>query len=308
MKTASSITELIGNTPLLYLKKLPNIEGAKADIAVKLESFNPCSSIKDRIGLSMIEAAEKEGKVSKATVFIEPTSGNTGIGLAMVCAAKGYKITIVMPENMSEERKKIMRALGADLILTPKEKGMKGAVETAEKLTRENKNYIMLNQFENPANPEIHEKTTAMEIWNDTGGKVDVVVAGTGTGGTVTGTGRKLKELKKSITVVAVEPAESPVLSGGKPGPHKIQGMGPGFVPKVFDSKVVDEIMHVNYEDSAKTARMAAKTEGLVCGISSGAVLHAAVELSKRPEYIGKLIVAILPDTGERYLSTDLYN
>ena len=304
-KIAKDITQLIGNTPLVKLNKLN--EGIATNILVKIESFNPLSSIKDRIALSMIEAAERSGKIKKDTVFIEPTSGNTGIGLAFVCAAKGYKLALTMPETMSIERRQLLKALGAELILTEGSKGMGGAVSKAEEIARTDKKYMLLQQFENPANPEIHRKTTALEIWNDTNGDVDILVAGVGTGGTITGVGEVLKKKKKGIKVIAVEPKDSPVLSGGKPGPHKIQGIGAGFVPKVLNNKVIDEIIQVSNEDAFETARQLAKSEGILAGISSGAALWAALEMAKRPENKDKTIVVILPDSGERYLSTELF-
>ena len=304
-KIAKDITETIGNTPLVRLRKIS--KGLGADLIAKLESFNPLSSVKDRIGLAMIERAEREGKLKPGMTVIEPTSGNTGIALAFVCACRGYRVVLVMPETMSVERRKLLKALGAELILTPGNEGMPGAIKKAEELVRKNPNYFMPQQFRNPANPEIHRKTTALEIWEDTDGKVDVVVAGVGTGGTITGCAQVLKNLKPSVKAVAVEPAESPVLSGGKPGAHKIQGIGAGFIPKVLNLKLIDEIIQVKSEDAGEMARRLAREEGILAGISSGAVLWAGVELAKRKENKGKMLVLILPDTGERYLSTWLF-
>jgi cysteine synthase A len=304
-KIAKDITGLIGNTPLVKLNKIG--KGTGASIIVKVESFNPLSSIKDRIALSMIEAAEKSGNVKKDTIFIEPTSGNTGIGLAFVCAAKGYKLVLIMPETMSIERRQLFKALGSEVILTEGSKGMSGAVEKAEEMAAADKKYLLLQQFENPANPEIHRKTTALEIWNDTDGKIDILVAGVGTGGTITGVGEILKKKKKTVKVIAVEPKGSAVLSGGKPGPHAIQGIGAGFIPEVLNRKIIDEIITVSNDDAFETARELAKKEGILAGISSGAALWAALQAAKRPENKGKLIVVVLPDSGERYLSTGLY-
>ncbi|MFC1674910.1 cysteine synthase A [Candidatus Omnitrophota bacterium] len=304
-KIAKDITELIGNTPLVRLSKLAGDSGAF--VAAKLESFNPCSSIKDRIGLSMIEEAQKSAKLKKGTVIVEPTSGNTGIGLACVSAVKGYKLILTMPDTMSLERRQLLSTLGAEIILTPGSEGMAGAVKKAEELTKENKNYFMPQQFKNPANPAIHRKTTAEEIWRDTDGKVDILVSGVGTGGTITGISEAIKKKKPAFRAIAVEPKDSPVLSGGKPGPHKIQGIGAGFVPDVLRKDLVDEIIQVSNEDAKETAKRLAKEAGILAGISSGAAVWAALEVAKRVENKGKLIVVILPDTGERYLSTGLF-
>jgi cysteine synthase A len=301
-KIAENITELVGNTPLVRLSRLA--KGLGADVIAKLESFNPCASVKDRIGLSMIEAAEREGRIQKDTVVLEPTSGNTGIALAFVCAAKGYKCKLVMPETMSIERRKLFKIFGADLVLTPGPEGMPGALRKAEELAASDSKYFIPQQFKNPANPEVHRKTTAEEIWNDTDGKVDVLVAGVGTGGTITGVAEVIKPRKPSFRAVAVEPVDSPVLSGGKPGPHKIQGIGAGFVPDVLRMELVDEIIKVSNEDAATLARSLALEEGILAGISSGANVWAALEVAQRPESKGKMIVVIVPDTGERYLST----
>jgi cysteine synthase A len=304
MACAEKITDLIGNTPLVKINKI-NEGGAL--VYVKLESFNPLHSVKDRIALAMIETAEKEGRIKKETVIIEPTSGNTGIGLAYVAAVKGYRIILTMPETMSIERRKLLKALGAELELTEGAKGMKGAIARAEELAASIPNSFIPQQFDNPANPVVHEKTTGPEIWNDTGGKVDILIGGVGTGGTVTGAGRYLKSKKSSIKVIAVEPSASPVLSGGQPGPHKIQGIGAGFQPGVYDPKVIDEIYQTDDVKAGNAARRLAREEGILAGISSGSALEAALTLSKRPENRGKTIVAVLPDTGERYLSTWLW-
>lgn len=301
------LTKTIGNTPLVKLNRLA--KGLDATVVAKVEYFNPLGSVKDRIGLAMIEAAEAAGNIKDDTVILEPTSGNTGIALAFVCAARGYKLVLVMPETMSIERRKLLKALGADLVLTPGSKGMKGAVETAEDMYAKNsKYYYVPQQFRNPANPEIHRKTTAEEIWRDTDGDVDIVVAGVGTGGTITGIADVIKSRKPGFKAIAVEPAASPVLEGGKPGPHKIQGIGAGFIPDVLEPDLIDEIIPVTNEDAFVTSRRLAKEEGLVVGISSGAATWAALKVAARPENKGKLIVVILPDTGERYLSTELFD
>ncbi|GHT05508.1 cysteine synthase [Bacteroidia bacterium] len=301
------LTDLVGNTPLLELSSYEKSKGVGARIIAKLEYFNPAGSVKDRIALAMIEDAEKSGVLKSGATIIEPTSGNTGVGLAFVAAAKGYKLTLTMPETMSLERRNLLKALGANLVLTPGADGMKGAIAKANALRDETPGAIILQQFENPANPAIHYLTTAEEIWRDTDGKVDILVGGVGTGGTISGTGRRLKELNPNVQVIAVEPADSPVLSGGNPGPHKIQGIGAGFVPKTYNSDVVDRIIQVSNDNALRTGRELAKTEGLLVGISSGAAAFAATTLAAQPENKGKNIVVILPDTGERYLSTILY-
>ncbi len=305
-KIYEDLTKTIGNTPLVRLNRIA--KGLDATVLVKLESFNPLSSVKDRIGVSMIEAAEKAGHIKENTIILEPTSGNTGIALAFVSAAKGYKLVLVMPETMSIERRKLLKALGADLVLTPGSQGMKGAVNTAEEmLAKDPRYYYIPQQFRNPSNPEVHRKTTAEEIWRDTDGMVDFVVAGVGTGGTITGIAEVIKSRKPGFKAVVVEPSASPVLSGGKPGPHKIQGLAPGFVPDVLKLDLVDEIVKVEYEDAVNTARRLAREEGILVGISSGAAAWAGLQLAARPENKGKQIVVILPDTGERYLSTELF-
>ena len=298
---SNNITETIGNTPIVRLNKLT--KDSKADVVVKLESFNPLSSVKDRISVAMVEAGEEAGLITKDSILIEPTSGNTGIGLAFVAAERGYRLILTMPDTMSIERRKLLTLLGAEIVLTPGAEGMKGAVAKADELVKDIPNAVMPQQFKNQANPKIHKETTAQEIWRDTDGKVDIFVSGVGTGGTITGVGQALKELKPEVQAIAVEPETSPVLSGGKPGPHKIQGIGPGFVPDVLDTKVIDEIIQVSDENAAKTLLELAREEGILAGISSGAATYAALELSKREDNTGKLIVVILPDTGERYLS-----
>lgn len=306
-KIAKQLTELIGNTPLLELSNYEAKNNLEAKLIAKVEYFNPLGSVKDRVANAMIEEGIKQGKVNKDTVIIEPTSGNTGIGLAFVTAVKGLRLILTMPETMSVERRRIVSALGAEVVLTPGSDGMKGAIAKAEELVKEYGNAIIPQQFENEANPAIHYETTGVEIYEDTDGKVDIFVAGVGTGGTVTGTGKALKERNPNVKVVAVEPASSPVLSGGKPGPHKIQGIGAGFVPKVLDLDIVDEIIKVENDDAFEAARAVAKSDGLLVGISSGAAIYATTQLAKRPENKGKNIVVLLPDTGERYLSTSLF-
>ncbi|HBH85508.1 MAG: cysteine synthase A [Bacteroidetes bacterium GWE2_41_25] len=307
-KVAKNLTELIGNTPLLELSNFNQVNNTLATIIAKLEFFNPGSSVKDRIGYSMIKDAEEKGLINKDTIIIEPTSGNTGIALAFIAAAKGYKLILTMPETMSVERRNLLKALGAEIVLTPGEKGMTGALNKAAELTENIAHSFMPQQFKNPANPEIHKRTTAEEIWRDTKGNVDIFIAGIGTGGTITGVGEILKKRRPQIKIIGIEPADSPVLSGGNPGPHKIQGIGAGFVPDVLNKSVIDEIIKVENEDAFRISRLLARTEGLLAGISSGAAVYAALQVAKRPENKGKKIVVILPDSGERYLSTPLYN
>jgi cysteine synthase A len=306
MKIAKDIIGLIGNTPLVELKKIS--KGLETVLVGKLESFNPLSSVKDRIGFSMIRDAEEKGLIKKDTSIIEPTSGNTGIALAFICAVKGYKLILTMPDTMSIERRKLLGAFGAELVLTPGQKGMSGAVKEAERLQKDTKNSILLQQFNNSSNPRIHRETTAEEIWKDTDGKIDILISGVGTGGTITGVAEVLKKRKADFKAIAVEPYDSPVLSGGKPGPHKIQGIGAGFVPGVLEVGLIDEIIKVKNEDAAKITRILAREEGIFAGISSGAAVKAAIEVGKRKESKDKLIVVILPDTGERYLSTEIFN
>lgn len=305
MKVAEDITKLIGKTPLVRIRKLSR--DLDAEILAKLEFFNPCGSVKDRIGVSMVEAAEKAGRIGAGSIVIEPTSGNTGIALAFVCAAKGYRLILTMPETMSQERKAMLRALGAELVLTPGDRGMRGAIEKADEIARKNPKAVVLQQFQNPANVDIHRRTTAEEIWNDTDGTVDVLVSGVGTGGTITGVGEAIKKKKASFKTIAVEPENSPVLSGGTPGPHKIQGIGAGFVPDVLRRDIIDRVVQVSNEAAFETARRLAREEGIFCGISSGAAMWAALEAAREDEFKGKLIVVILPDLGDRYLSTDLF-
>ena len=306
-RIARQLTDLVGNTPLLEFSNFNASKGLKAQVIGKLEYFNPAGSVKDRIALAMIDDAEARGLLQKDSVIIEPTSGNTGVGLAFVSASKGYKLILTMPDTMSAERRNLLKALGARLVLTPGAEGMKGAIAKAEELRDATPGSIILQQFENPANPAMHIRTTAEEIWRDTDGKVDLFVAGVGTGGTVSGVGAGLKAHNPNVQIVAVEPSDSPVLSGGKPGPHKIQGIGAGFIPKTYNGEVVDNILQVTNDDAIRTSRELAGKEGLLVGISSGAAVYAAVELAKLPENEGKTIVALLPDTGERYLSTVLY-
>jgi len=305
-KIASFISELIGHTPLLRLNRIT--QGCKAEVIAKLESFNPCGSVKDRIGFSMIEAAEKAGLIKKDAIILEPTSGNTGIALAFICAAKGYPLALTMPDTMSAERIHLLRMFGAEVILTPGNEGMTGAVKAAEEMASKDSRYFIPQQFKNAANPKIHRETTALEIWEDTDGHVDVFVAGVGTGGTITGISDVIKKRKPEFKAIAVEPENSPVLSGGRPGPHKIQGIGAGFVPEVLRMDLVDEVINVSNEDAGRLARRLAKEEGVLAGISSGAAAWAAIEVAKRQENEGKMIVVLLPDTGERYISTWLFN
>lgn len=305
MKIADDVTQLAGNTPLVKVNKLT--KGLEATIVAKLEYFNPCGSVKDRIGVSMIEDAEKNGIIDKDSILVEPTSGSTGIALAFVCAVKGYKLILTMPETMSAERKGMLRAFGAELVLTPGSQGMKGAIDKADEIIKKNPKAIMLQQFKNAANPEIHRKTTAEEIWRDTDGQVDAIVAGVGTGGTITGISEVLKARKPSFQAIAVEPEASPVLSGGKPGAHKIQGIGAGFVPHVLNRKIIDRIVKVSNDDAFKTARRMVQEEGIFCGISSGAAMWAALKIAGESEFKNKMIVVIIPSLGDRYLSTELF-
>lgn len=306
MRIANDITELIGNTPLVRLNRIT--EGCHADVVAKLEFYNPMASVKDRIGLAMIEAAEKAGQIKKdRTIILEPTSGNTGIALAFVAAVKGYKCTLTMPETMSLERRALLMAFGCNLVLTPGPEGMRGAVKKAQELAESDPNYFIPQQFENPANPEIHRKTTAEEIWNDTNGQVDILISGIGTGGTITGVAEVIKKRKPTFKAIAVEPKGSPILSGGKPGPHKIQGIGAGFIPGVLNTGIIDEIILVDNDEAFRYSQMMMRQEGIMSGISSGAAVYAALQVARRKENKGKLIVVIIPDTGERYLSTDLF-
>jgi cysteine synthase A len=305
MNIAQDMTQLVGKTPLVRINKLAR--GMNVEIVAKLEFFNPCGSVKDRIGVSMIEAAEMTGTLTKDTVLVEPTSGNTGIALAFVCAARGYRLILTMPDTMSMERRALLRALGAELVLTPGDKGMRGAIEKAEEILHGNPDALMLQQFKNQANPGVHRRTTAEEIWNDTDGRVDALVAGVGTGGTITGVADAIKQRKPSFRTVAVEPENSPVLSGGSPGPHKIQGIGPGFIPDVLNTHLIDRIVKVSNEKAFETARRLAREEGIFCGISSGAAMWTALHIAHEAEFEGKLIVVVIPDLGDRYLSTELF-
>jgi cysteine synthase A len=305
LKVAGNVTELIGNTPLVRLNRITL--GASAQLVAKLESFNPLSSVKDRIGVAMIDAAERDGRITEDTVILEPTSGNTGIGLAFVCAARGYRCALIMPDTMSLERRTLLKALGAEVILTPGAEGMAGAIAKAEEMAGSDSRYLIPQQFQNPANPEIHRKTTAEEIWRDTDGQIDILVAGVGTGGTITGVGQVIKARKPGFKVIAVEPAASAVLSGQPKGPHPIQGIGAGFIPDVLDTSIIDEIVTVENNDAIDTTRRLAREEGILAGISSGATAWAALQIANRPENAAKLIVVILPDTGERYLSTTTF-
>lgn len=307
-KIAKSLVELVGNTPLLAVNRLLKAGGVNGDVVAKLEYFNPAGSVKDRVALSMVEALEREGAISQGSTLIEPTSGNTGVGLALVAASRGYKLILTMPETMSIERRQLLAALGAELVLTPGALGMKGAIARAIELQAEIEGSTIMNQFENPANPAAHYRTTAEEIWRETDGEVDIFIAGVGTGGTISGVGRRLKELKPSVEIIAYEPAASPVLSGGAAGAHKIQGIGAGFVPKNFDRELVDRVITVSNEAAAQAARLAATTEGLLVGISSGGALHTAMEVAREAANVGKKIVVLLPDGGERYLSTGLFD
>jgi len=307
MNIAKSLPALVGNTPLLELAAFARAEGLRAKVLAKLEYFNPLGSVKDRIARAMLDAAEEQGLIDKDTVIVEPTSGNTGVGLAFVAAARGYRLVLTLPETMSRERRSLLAALGAELVLTPGPEGMKGAIAKAAEIVAATPKAFMPQQFENPANPAAHRRTTGEEIWRDTGGAVDIFVAGVGTGGTITGVGGLLKERRPGVRVVAVEPFDSPVLSGGSPGPHKIQGIGAGFVPKILDTALIDAVVTVKTDQAYRTARALARSEGLLVGISSGAAAFAAAELARRPENEGKTVVVILPDTGERYLSTDLF-
>jgi cysteine synthase A len=304
-RIAANINELIGGTPLVRLNRVT--AGCAAEVAAKLESFNPCASVKDRIGLSMIEAAERAGRITPDTILLEPTSGNTGIGLAFVAAVKGYRLVITMPDTMSVERRKMLSAFGAELVLTPGAEGMPGAIRTAQELAASDARYLILQQFENPANPDVHRRTTANEIWDDTDGRVDILVSGVGTGGTITGVSEVIKPRKPSFRAVAVEPTDSPVLSGGSPKPHKIQGIGAGFVPQVLDMKLVDEVIQVTHQDAGAVARRLAREEGILAGVSGGAAVWAAIQVAQRRENAGRLVVVVVPDTGERYLSTWLF-